>query len=103
MHQESSFAISIFTQNFMRLKLKINYAFFHYDIPQPGFPCVLLFLLYVYNVDPTTLIRLVAIAMFSVRWQKLNPSVVCNCGRLISFPFYKIANLLQTSDRTIWD
>lgn len=38
MHQESSFAISIFTQNFMRLKLKINYAFFHYDISQPGIP-----------------------------------------------------------------
>lgn len=38
MHQESSFAISVFTHNFMRLKLKINYAFFHYDISQPGIP-----------------------------------------------------------------
>lgn len=38
MHQESSFAISIFTHTFMRLKLKINYAFFHYDISQPGIP-----------------------------------------------------------------
>lgn len=38
MHEKSSFAISIFTHNFMRLKLKINYAFFHYDISQPGIP-----------------------------------------------------------------
>lgn len=43
MHQESSFGISIFTHTFMRLKLKINYAFFHYDISQPGIPAFLCF------------------------------------------------------------
>lgn len=88
-HYEFFCIIHIYTLK--RLKFKLNHTLSHF---WNMYSCVLLFFSYTYMYsNSATLSRLFAITMSSVRRQKLNPSVVCNCGRLISFTFYKITNL----------